>query len=93
MLLSDLIEQLQEIQKEHGDLQVSTGLSRSGYGELVDDVQVMTVNKFGADGSALEKVVELVLSDETTFEVDPDTDGAGYGYGDGLGTGPGYEIQ
>lgn len=66
MLTSQLIAMLQQAQAEHGDLPVVSGLSRSGYGEDVEDVVVLPARTFG--DNTQEAYLELVLGDETICE-------------------------
>ena len=64
-MLTDLIAALALILKEHGDLPLVSGLSRSGYGEAV--LQADVTEAKNTDGET-EKVVDLILCDETTYE-------------------------
>ena len=67
MPISEMIAALQALMAEHGDLQVVTGLSRSGYGEPVRDVQVVVATTL-EDGRE-EKVVEIELDESSTHEM------------------------
>lgn len=64
-MLTDLIASLTLILKEHGDLPVVSGLSRSGYGEPILQADVTEAKNTNGE---TEKVVDLILCDETSHE-------------------------
>lgn len=73
MKISELITSLRETLAEHGDLDVVSGLDRSGYGEEIIDANVLngkTMNEEAGDmtGPTI-KVVDLKCSDESMVEM------------------------
>lgn len=68
MLASKLVEKIQDMINRHGDKHVVSGLDRSGYGEPVEDVDVVADNLFDANGEPLT-VFDLILSDESSCAV------------------------
>lgn len=66
MKASQLVEALQEIIAKHGDLVVVSGVARSGYGETVLSVEIVTAKTITDED---QTVIDLVLDDESTVAV------------------------
>lgn len=68
MKISEAIAALQSIQASYGDLDLVSGIDRSGYGEPVEDIEVLTAYTAGGTGfgEPQVKVVDLILSDNST---------------------------
>lgn len=65
MRASELIEVLEGMVREHGDLNVVSGVARSGYGEAVIDADL--VEGPGVTGCW----IDLILSEESCVSVIP----------------------
>ena len=68
MLASQIIEKLQAMIDEHGDQETVSGLDRSGYGEPVEDVELVTANLVDIDGKPVT-VFDLILSDSSSCAI------------------------
>jgi len=66
MKATALIEQLQAAVDEHGDLEVVSGVTRSGYGEEVLSISCKTAKTLEGQDIA---VLDLVLSEESLCAV------------------------
>ena len=64
MRISKALQDLLSILEKHGDIELVSGLSRSGYGEPIIEIKVKDAYPFGVNKK--EKVVELILSDSTS---------------------------
>ena len=64
MRISKALQDLLSILEKHGDIELVSGLSRSGYGEPIIEIKVKDAYPFGIN--KIEKVVELILSDSTS---------------------------
>jgi hypothetical protein len=66
--LSDLIATAQGLLEAHGDLKVVSGIDRTGWGEALSHLAVVTVKAINEDGKATddETVVDLVFSVNST---------------------------
>ena len=78
MKISELVNHLRTVMAQEGDLDVVSGLARSGYGEAVKHLKVTTCKAFEADDENPEamsrsfseiKVLDLMLSDASTVEL------------------------
>lgn len=68
MDLDQLIELLQQKREELGkSVPVVSGITRHGYGEPVEDLKIVGVNKFGT--SEYLVALDIVISDSTTVEM------------------------
>ena len=67
MTLSQLIFMLQKVMDKHGDLEVVSGLDRSGYGEPV--VKAAVVNAVNSGNDEKELIVDLVLDKHSSHEM------------------------
>lgn len=67
MMLSELIEELQNVLLIHGDVQIVSGIDRSGYGEPVESIVVRDDVKT-AEGDAVV-VVDLVIGEDSIVAV------------------------
>lgn len=65
MLASQLIKKLQALINEHGDQETVCGLNRSGYGEPVEDVCLVTDSLVDTPDQPIA-AFDLVLSDESS---------------------------
>jgi hypothetical protein len=71
MTIDEAIERLTAIKQEHGgDIELVSGLSRSGYGEMVVDIAVAIAHPYdGAKGYNADTypVVEITLDDNSAY--------------------------
>lgn len=63
MLATELIQKLQKLVQEVGDLPVTTGLGRTGYGEEILNALHATTAKNGS--GEVEPVIDLAAADES----------------------------